>query len=64
MHGVTEAEQIFGKISAVLPGDTGEERDAPFCILNSHIHSKKAPDCPKKSSSTPINHDTLRWTGP
>ena len=63
MHGVAEAEQIFGEIGAVLPGDAGEERNAPFRILNRHIHSNNAPGPPKKQ----FNGDkpqTLRWTGP
>jgi hypothetical protein len=30
MHRVAEAKQIFGEIGAVLPGDAGEERNAPF----------------------------------
>src|SRR5258706_262975 len=63
VHRIAEAEQIFGEIGAVLTGDTGNERNAPFRILNRHVHSNKAPGLPK-SSSTPTNHDTLRWTGP
>jgi hypothetical protein len=62
MHGVAEPEQILGKIGAVLPGDAGEKRNAPFGILNSHIHSNKAPILPK-SSPTRTNHSALRWTG-
>jgi len=30
MHGVAEAQQIFGEISAVLPGDAGKERNPPL----------------------------------
>ena len=30
MDGIAEAEQIFGKIGAVLPGDAGDQRHAPF----------------------------------
>jgi hypothetical protein len=63
VHRVAEAEQIFGEIGAVLTGDAGNERNAPFRILNSHVHSNKAPGLPN-SSSTPTNHDTLRWAGP
>jgi hypothetical protein len=37
MDRVAEAEQIFGQISTVLPGDTGKERNAPFRILNRHF---------------------------
>ena len=48
MHRVAEAKQIFGEIGAVLPGDAGEERNAPFRILNSHVHSNKAPGLPQK----------------
>jgi hypothetical protein len=41
MHGVAKAKQIFGEIGAVLPGDAGKERNAPFRMLNSHILSNK-----------------------
>jgi hypothetical protein len=44
MHGIAEAEQIFGEIGAVLPGNTGEECNAPFRILNRHINSNNALD--------------------
>jgi hypothetical protein len=30
MHGVAEAEQIFSQISAVLTGNAGDQRNAPF----------------------------------
>ena len=30
VHGIAEAEQIFGEISAVLPGHAGDQRHAPF----------------------------------
>jgi len=63
VYRVAEAKQIFGEIGAVLPGDAGKERNAPFRILNSHAHSNKAPRL-RNSSSTPTNHDTLRWAGP
>ena len=33
---VAEAKQIFGEIGAVLPGDAGEERNAPFRIRFRH----------------------------
>jgi len=36
MYRVAEPKQIFGEIGAVLPGDAGEKRDAPFRILNRH----------------------------
>ena len=36
VHGVAEAEQIFGEIGAVLAGDAGNQRNAPFRILNRH----------------------------
>ncbi len=48
MHGIAEAKQIFGEIGAVLPGDAGKERHAPFRILNRHIHSNKAPGLPNR----------------
>ena len=63
MHGVAEAEQIFGEIGAVLPGDAGEERNAPFRILNSHVHSNKAPGLPEEQFNADKPY-TLRWTGP
>src|SRR5580693_3634825 len=46
MDGVAEAEQIFGEIGAVLPGDAGKERDAPFRIRNRHVHSNTTPSRP------------------
>jgi len=54
VYRVAEAEQIFGEIGAVLTGDPGKERNAPFGILDSHVHSNKAPRLPN-SSSTPTN---------
>jgi hypothetical protein len=30
VDGVTETEQIFGQIGAVLSGDAGDERHPPF----------------------------------
>jgi hypothetical protein len=48
MHGIAEAEQIFGEIGAVLPGDAGNERNPPLRILNRHINSSNAPGLPKK----------------
>src|SRR5579863_531689 len=39
MHGVAEAEQIFGKISAVLPGHARDQRNALFRVLNRHSTS-------------------------
>ena len=48
MYGVAEPEEILGEIGAVLPGDAGEKGNAPFRILNSHIHSNKAPVLPQK----------------
>ena len=30
VHGVAEAEQIFGEIGAVLPGNAGDQRNAPL----------------------------------
>ena len=47
VYGVAEAEQIFGQIGAVLPGDAGEERNAPFRIRNRHVHSTNAPKQPE-----------------
>ena len=41
MDGVAEAEQEFGEIGAVLPGDAGQQRHAPFRILRHHVHSNK-----------------------
>src|SRR5882672_4738785 len=43
MHRVTEAEQIFGEIGAVLPSDAGNQGNAPFRILNSRSFSSNAP---------------------
>ena len=63
VYRVAETEQVFGEIGAVLTGDAGKEGNAPFRILSSHVHSNKAPRLPN-SSSTPTNHDTLRWAGP
>src|ERR1700687_5502762 len=48
MYGVAEAKQIFGEIGAVLSGYAGEERHAPFRIVNSHIHSNRAPGLPEQ----------------
>jgi len=48
VHGVAEAEQIFGEIGAVLPGDAGEERNAPLRIVNRHVNSNNAPKPPEK----------------
>jgi hypothetical protein len=42
VDGVAKTQQIFGQISAVLPGNPREERDAPLRILNRHIHSNNA----------------------
>ena len=42
VHGVAEAKQIFGEIGAVLPGNAGDQRNAPLRILNRHIFSNKA----------------------
>jgi hypothetical protein len=63
VHGIAEAEQVFGEIGAVLPRDAGKQRNAPFRILNRHIHSDYAPGLPEKQ----FNGDepqTLRWTCP
>jgi hypothetical protein len=63
VDGVAEAEQIFGEIGAVLPGDAGKECNAPLRILSRHFRSNNAPGLPKKQ----FNDDkpqTLRWTGP
>jgi hypothetical protein len=65
VHGIAEAQQILGEIGAVLPGDAGKERHAPFRILNRHFHSEKtAGDCPTSSSTTPKIQNTLRWINP
>jgi hypothetical protein len=40
VHGIAEAEQIFGQIRPVLPGHAGDQRHAPFGILNRHLASK------------------------
>jgi hypothetical protein len=40
-----------------------ELRNAPFRILNSHVHSNKAPGLPQQQFNA-TNQDTLRWTGP
>src|SRR5712664_2972872 len=53
MYGVAEAKQIFGEIGAVLPGNAGKERNAPFRILNRHAHSTNAPGLAKSSPTTP-----------
>ena len=39
----------------------GEERNAPFQILNSHVHSNKAPGLPK---SSPTRETTTHCAGP
>ena len=41
VHGVAEAEQIFGQIRTVLPGHARDQRHAPFGILNRHFISKR-----------------------
>jgi hypothetical protein len=65
MYGVAEAKQILGEIGAVLPGDAGKERHAPFRILNRHFHSEKtAGDYPTGSSTTPKIQNALRWINP
>ena len=48
VHGIAEAEQIFGQIGAILPGDAGKESNTPFFILNSHLHSNNAPGLPEE----------------
>ena len=62
MHSVAEAEQIFGEIGAVLPGDAGEERHAPLRILSRHVYSNDTPGLAKGCPTTPnrsILHITL-----
>src|SRR5882757_4254968 len=49
MYGIAKAEQIFGEIGAVLPGNAGKERNAPLRILNRHAHSNNAPGLAKSS---------------
>src|SRR4051794_26390667 len=41
MHRVSKAEQIFSKVSAVLTSNSGEQRNASFRILSSHVHSSE-----------------------
>ena len=55
MHGVAEAEQIFGEIGAVLPGNAGEERHAPFRILNRHLTPTTRQYRPWKTAQTVID---------
>ena len=73
VHGVAEAEQIFGEISAVLPGDAGEQRHPPFRILNRHFHSnrQRSEHCPtdperfeRRSQPTDIALDPPATLGP
>ena len=51
MHGVAEPEQIFGKVSAILSGNAGQQRHAPFGILNRHKYSNNAPATPWKPAN-------------
>src|SRR6267142_3992711 len=53
MYGIAEAEQIFGEIGAVLPGNAGKQRNAPFRILNRHVYPNNAPGLAKCSPTTP-----------
>src|SRR5882724_4556723 len=53
MYGIAEAKQIFGEIGAVLPGNAGKERNAPFRTLNRHVYSNNAPGLAKCSPTTP-----------
>src|ERR1700726_1116010 len=48
VYGIAEAEQIFGQIGAILPGDAGKESNTPFFILNSHLHPNNAPGLPEE----------------
>jgi hypothetical protein len=52
MDRVAKAEQIFGKIGAVLPSNAGEERNAPFRILDRHVYSNAAPGLPDANPRT------------
>jgi hypothetical protein len=62
MYGIAEAKQIFGEIGAVLPGNAGKERNAPFRILNRHAHSTNAPGLAKSSPTTPNRN--IYYAGP
>ena len=64
VHGVAEAEQIFGEIGAVLPGHAGQQRNAPFRILNRHVHSNTGAGTAQKAVQRRANRRALRWTGP
>ena len=41
VHGVAEAKQVFGEISAVLTGNTRDQRNAPLRIMSRHTFSHK-----------------------
>jgi hypothetical protein len=64
MNGVAEAKQEFGEVGAVLPGDAGQQRHAPFGILRHHVHSNKGRRRCADSSSPPIKPQALRWACP
>jgi hypothetical protein len=57
VHGIAKAKQIFREIGAILPGDAGDQRHAPFRILGNHIRSNNASGKPE---GTPGHRQT--WT--
>src|ERR1700761_6849799 len=59
VHGVTEAEQIFGEVSAVLSGYAGDQRHAPFGIGSRHGVSSCRPEA--LSTRPPPSLTQRRW---
>ena len=47
---VAEAKQIFGEIGAVLPGDAGEERNAP---VSNQVQTYQSPKLLQTATSAP-----------
>src|SRR6266702_5928525 len=52
MHGIAEAEKVFGEVGAVLTGDAGNQRHAPLVVL-----SRQIPSChilSKRRNTAPL----------
>jgi len=61
VHGVAQAEQIFGEVAPVLAGDASDQRNAPFRILN-RIVSPTTRRAARAQPATPTA-TCCRWTG-
>jgi hypothetical protein len=53
VHGIAEAEQIFGEIGTILAGNASNQCHAPLRIGNRHAHSNNAPGLAESSLTTP-----------